>query len=140
MNKLPSILFAAALALLGNSLAQAVPPPTGNGFYGSVTWDTGWGQPLVTFSVGPYVTYGDCYDAWMVLANSNPQWSIHSMQTCSLHATHQPMLEVAFQVDFGGAGNPIGSVDEAVRLNAEVERVRRQFNADAYEAALQRIR
>lgn len=140
MNKLSSILLATVLAVLASGLVNAAPPATGNGFFGSVTWYTGWGQPLVTHSVGPYATYGDCYEAWMVLAHSNPQWSIQSMQTCALHATHLPMLEVAFQLDFGGAGNPIGSVEEAVRLNAEVERIRRQFNADAYEAALQRIR
>lgn len=132
------LLVVLVLALAG--VAQAAPTPTGNGYYGSVTWDTGWGNPLVTHSVGPYLTYGDCYTAWMNLSFSQPQWWIQSMQQCSLHATHQEMLTLDFVIDVGGAGNPVGEAEDAKRLAEQVLRIRRQFNADAYEEALRKVR
>lgn len=134
--------LAVVVALVVTSLVQAAPIPTGNGYYGSVTWSTGWGNPQVTYSVGPYATYGDCYTAWMNLAHSypNPQWWVESMQPCRLYATHQEMLSVEVSLNIGGSGNPVGTVEDAVRIAEEVTRVRREFNADAYEAALQRIR
>lgn len=137
--KLRTTSLAAAL-LLSCGTAFAAPIATGNGYYGSATWYTGYGNPLVTHSVGPYATYGDCYTAWMAMSHSNPQWHLQSVQPCTLQATHQEMLSVSFSIAIGDSGNPVGTTAEAVRLNREVDRVRREFNADAYEAALRRIR
>lgn len=130
-----------AVLLLACGATQAAPIANANGYFGSATWYTGWGNPLVTHSVGPYLTYGDCYTAWMDLMHSNPQWFLQSATPCTLHATHQPLLSLSFSVlaQIGGPDKPIGT-EEAVRIAREVDRVRREFNADAYEAALRRIR
>lgn len=128
------------LSLAVASVAQAAPTPTGNGYYGSVTWWTGWGNPMVTHSVGPYASYGDCYTAWMALAHSNPQWSVETVQSCTLKATHQQLLSLEFSISFGDSGTPIGNAEEAVRLAEQLLRIRREFNADAYEDALRRVR
>ena len=116
---LQTLLVVLALALAG--LAQAAPTATGNGYYGSVTWWTGWGNPLVTHSVGPYATYGDCYTAWMALAHSNPQWFVETVKPCTLQATHQELLTLEFSISFGDSGTPVGSVAE---LNAVADAIK----------------
>lgn len=135
---LKPVLVALAFAVAG--LAHAAPPTTGNGYFGSVTWYTGWGNPLVTHTVGPYLTYGDCYTAWMALAHSNPQWFVERVQPCTLHATHQTLMHMQFSISLGGPENPIGSAEDVRRLGEQILRIRREFKADAYEEALQKVR
>lgn len=129
-----------ALAFAAAGIAQAAPIANTNGYFGSVTWSTGWGNPWVTHTVGPYLTYGQCYDAWMALSFSQPQWWIESMKPCHRLATHGPLIHMEFSLSLGDSGNPIGTAEDARRLAEQILRIRREFNADAYEEALQKVR
>ena len=133
--------FTLAVVLLLASQAQAVPQPTQNGYFASATWSMGgWPVQYMTQGIGPYLTYGDCYTAWTQLVHSQPQYWLHSTQPCHLVSTHMAYVQPA-ELAVGGDGDGgFGGLDDILDYVERVRSLRRQYNIDAYEAELERLK
>lgn len=136
-------LFLSALLLLAAS-AQAAPQATHNGYFASATWSMGgWPIQYMTQSIGPYITYGDCYTAWTQLVHSQPQYWLESTVPCHFVSTHMAYVEVAelaIDGDGGAGGGGFGGLDDILEYVDRVRELRRQYNIDGYEAALERLK
>jgi len=136
-----------ALTLMGVGAVHAAPPSHQNGYFGSATWRVMGSWPLQywTQSVGPYLTYGDCYTAWMQMVHaSHPGMYLDSTTPCHLVSTHMAYVALELAInDDGDDETGVGGFDNVHDLVEYVERtrvLRDEFRVDEYEAAIQRLR
>lgn len=137
-----------ALMLIGMGSVHAdMSGPTHNGYFASAKWRVmgSWPHEFWTQSIGPYLTYGDCYDAWMQAVNTNhSNYWLDSTVPCHLVSTHMTYEEAHLSIyDDGDDENGTGTFEDLEELVGHVERARAlrdQFRIDDYEAAVQRLR
>lgn len=137
-----------ALTLVGMSLAHAAPTPHQNGYFASAKWREmgSWPYQYWTQSVGPYLTYGDCYTAWTQMTHNPPSgYWLESTVPCHLVSTHMPYQELAslsINDDGDDETGPtrFNSLDEIVDFLDRINNLRDQFRIDDYEAAVNRLR
>lgn len=128
------LLLAAALATTG--LAQAAETPGGTGAYYGGAWFNGNGG----ITVGPYPTWAECNAALQqALEYHYHYWgsTVATLTPCFWRLPWAAHYEGEYEIR---ADTPLGSLDEASAELDRVRAIRRQFNADAYEAALHRLR
>jgi len=137
-----------ACGLLLASAANAALPATHSGYFASAQFSVIGSYPTEYWSqsVGPYLTYGDCYDAWMEMTHNFPSiYWLESTVPCHLVSTHMAYAEphsLMINDDGDDESGPtkFRSLDEIVDYVDRVGELRRQFNIDAYEAAAERLR
>jgi len=137
-----------AFGVLLTSTASAAPTATQSGYFASAQWRENGTDPYVYWhqSVGPYLTYADCYTAWMNMTHNPPTgYWLESTVACHLVSTHMPYqvlssLMINDDGDDETGPNRFDSLDEVVDYVDQIGELRRQFRMDEYEAALQRLR
>jgi len=136
-----------ALILMGMGSAHAAPPAHQNGYFASATWRVmgSWPHEYWSQSVGPYLTYGDCYTAWMQMVNTYyPNYWLESTVPCHLVATHMayatPSLMINDDGDDETGPTTFESLHELIGYVEQGRALRHQFRIDEYEAAVGRLR
>ena len=136
-----------ALTLAGMSLAHAAPTATNNGYFASAKWREmgSWPVSYWNQSVGPYLTYGECYTAWTQMTNNPPSgYWLESTVPCHLVSTHMAYQEVSLMInDDGDDETGPTTFDNLEELIDHVDRIgelRRQYRIDEFEAAVQRLK
>lgn len=139
--------WAIALLLVGLSSAQAAPTPFQNGYFGSAQWREmgSWPHVYWTQTVGPYLTHGDCYSAWMQMTHNPPSgYWLESTVACHLVSTHMAYQEVSLMINDDGddetGPTTFNSLEEIVDYVEEIGELRRQYRIDDFEAAVERLR
>lgn len=136
-----------ALTLVGMSLAHAAPTPTQNGYFASAKWREmgSWPHVYWTQTVGPYLTYADCYTDWTQMTHNPPSgYWLESTVPCHLVSTHMAYKEVSLMINDDGDDETgptvFDSLEEIVDYVDEIGELRRQYNIDDFEAAVERLR
>lgn len=136
-----------ALTLAGMSLAHAAPTATNNGYFASAKWREmgSWPVSYWNQSVGPYLTYGECYTAWTQMTNNPPSgfW-LESTVPCHLVSTHMAYQEVSLLINDDGddetGPTTFDSLEKVMDYVDDVRELRRFYRIDDFEAAVERLR
>jgi len=137
-----------AFGLLLASAANAAPQAHQSGYFASAQFSVIGSYPTEYWSqsVGPYLTYADCYDAWMDMTHNFPSiYWLESTVPCHLVSTHMAYAEphsLMINDDGDDESGPtvFKNLDEVVDYIDRVGELRRQFRIDAYEAAVEGLR
>jgi hypothetical protein len=130
-----SVALAFAIGIVGSAHADNV-PGAGAGYFGGATYDSQQGS-----IVGPYPTWIECNDALQNAIDNavyNFGWTVISIDSCGYNAglAHNIDYDIHLLVE---AESPKESAEIGKLLLGEVQRVRGQYRADSYEAALRAI-
>lgn len=139
----------AAMILIGMGSAQAAPTPHQNGFFASAKWRVlgSYPEEFWSQSIGPYQTHGECYTAWMTMTTTPYEnLALESVVPCYYAPTHSAyLLPAALEVnddsdDEDEGPKPFRNAEELIQYVEQVRELRRQFQIDAYESAVQELR
>lgn len=139
MNMIQKCAIALALAAGVSGVAMAAPiPGTGGGYYGSAWYDSGQGSVIAGAT-----TWAECNNALQASINhavSAWGWTVVTYNPCKYRPPFGQMLmeqeKVGIEIGGSSPGESIGTVRI---ITDEIVRVRNQYRADDFEAAMSTI-